>query len=103
MNSFLLGGIIGILLALLNFGGSIFISSRIIFRSKLTSVVLALGGFIARLTVVSLIFFVLSGMKAVHFQTALVSFISCFTICLAFKALQLYRKVGSLTWKQNER
>ena len=50
MNPFLSGTLVGFTLALLNFLASTFLSSKVIYRSKLTSVVIALGGFIARLT-----------------------------------------------------
>lgn len=91
---------VGIGLALLNFLASTFISSKVIHRSKLTSVAIALGGFIARLGALSLIFYGLTGVKAIHFQTALLSFVLCFTLLLTIKTMRFYRKLGSIPWKQ---
>ncbi len=100
MNPLLFGTIVGIALALLNFLASTFISSKVIYRSKLTSVVIALGGFIARLTALSLIFYGLTRVKEIHFQTALLSFAICFTLFLIIKTMRFYRKLGSIPWKQ---
>lgn len=100
MNPFLSGTMVGFTLALLNFLASTFISSKVIYRSKLTSVVIALGGFIARLTALSLIFYGLTRMKEIHFQTALLSFAICFTLFLIIKTMRFYRKLGSIPWKQ---
>lgn len=91
---------VGIALALLNFLASTFISSKVIHRSKLTSVAIALAGFIVRLAVLSLIFYGLTGMKEIHFQTALLSFVLCFTLLLIIKTMRFYRKLGSIPWKQ---
>lgn len=102
MNSYLLGAIVGITLAVLNFLGSSVISSKIIFGSKLTSVALALGGFIIRLTILGLLFYGLSNVKGIHFQTALVSFIFCFTVCLIFRTMRFYREFRSFPLKRTE-
>ncbi|MDP2969563.1 MAG: hypothetical protein Q8P64_10230 [Deltaproteobacteria bacterium] len=100
MNPFLSGTMVGFALALLNFLASTFISSKVIYRSKLTSVVIALGGFIARLTGLGLIFYGLTKVKEIHFQTALLSFVFCFTLFLILKTMRFYRKLGSIPWKQ---
>jgi hypothetical protein len=100
MNPFLSGTLVGFTLALLNFLASTFLSSKVIYRSKLTSVVIALGGFIARLTALSLIFYGLTRVKEIHFQTALLSFAICFTLFLIIKTMRFYRKLGSIPWKQ---
>lgn len=100
MNPFLSGTMVGFALALLNFLASTFISSKVIYRSKLTSVVIALGGFIARLTALGLIFYGLTRVKEIHFQTALLSFAICFTLFLIIKTMRFYRKLGSTPWKQ---
>jgi len=87
---------VGISLALVNFFASAFYSSKILSSFKTTSVALALVGFIVRLTLLSVIFYGLSMAKTIHFQTTLISFAIGFTICLAWKAVQSYRKLGSL-------
>ena len=99
MNAFLLGGIVGFILALLNFWGSTFISSKILPRPKLTSVALTLGGFIARLTILILVFYGLSKVRGIHFQTTLVVFVVGFTFCLALKTLRFYREVKLMRQK----
>ncbi|MBM4339616.1 MAG: hypothetical protein FJ110_08725 [Deltaproteobacteria bacterium] len=100
MNPYFWGTTVGVGLALLNFLASTFLSSKAIYRSKLTSVVIALGGFIARLGALSLIFYGLTGVKEIHFQTALLSFVLCFTVFLVIKTMRFYRKLGSIPWKQ---
>ncbi len=100
MNPYLFGTMVGIGLALLNFFASTFISSKVIHRSKLTSVLMALAGFMARLTALAIIFYALTGVKEIHFQTALLSFVLCFTFLLFIKTMRFYRKLGSIPWKQ---
>jgi hypothetical protein len=100
MNPFLTGTMVGIALALLNFLASTFVSSKVIHRSKLTSVLIALAGFIARLGALGLIFYGLTRVKEIHFQTALLSFVLCFTLLLIIKTMRFYRKLGSIPWKQ---
>ncbi len=99
MNPFFFGITVGIALALLNFFASTFLSSKAIHRSKLTSVLIALAGFLARLTALGLIFYGLSGVKAIHFPTALLSFVLCFTLLLLIKTMRFYRTLGTLPWK----
>ena len=93
MNSFLLGGIVGVGLALLNFFSSTLFSSKTIRVTKLTSVVWALGGFVARLMILSLLFYGLSKVKGIHFQTTLVIFAFSFTFCLILKITQFYQEL----------
>lgn len=100
MNPFLSGTMVGIALALLNFLASTFISSKVVYGSKLTSVILALGGFIGRLTILSLIFYSLTKVKEVHFPAVLLSFVFCFTFLLIVKTMRFYRRLGSIPWKQ---
>lgn len=90
MSSFVISGIIGILIAFLNFVGSLIYSSKIITPSKITSVALVLAGFIGRLTILSFLFFGLSKVKGIHFSTLLISFIICYTFCLILKMISLY-------------
>ncbi|MCX8118401.1 MAG: hypothetical protein N3G78_10755 [Desulfobacterota bacterium] len=99
MNPFLFGTGVGIGLALLNFLASTFLSSKVIQRSKLTSVLIALAGFIGRLTGLGLIFYGLSRVKGIHFQAALVSFLICFTLLLVVKTIRFYRQLGTVPWK----
>lgn len=99
MNPFLFGIMVGIALALLNFFASTYLSSKAIHRSKLTSILIALGGFLARLSALGLIFYGLSRIKEIHFQTALLCFVLCFSLLLILKTMWVYRKLGSLPWK----
>lgn len=99
MNVFALSGMVGILLALLDFFGSILYSSRVTMASKVTSVALTLGGFIGRLGILSIIFYGLSRVKSLHFQVTLLSFVLCFTLCLILKTLFFYRKLQSVKQK----
>ena len=99
MNASVLGGMIGIVLALLDFSGSLLYSSRITMVSKVTSVALTLGGFIGRLGILSLIFYALSRVKSIHFQITLLSFVLCFTLCLVLKTMFFYRKLKSVNQK----
>jgi len=100
MSPFLSGAIVGFTLALLNFLASTFISSKVIHRSKLTSILIALGGFLARLTAMGLIFYGLTRIKEIHFQTTLLSFAIGFTLFLIVKTMRFYRKLGSIPWRQ---
>lgn len=99
MNPFLFGTGVGIGLALLNFVASNFLSSKVIHRTKLTSILIALAGFIGRLTGIGLAFYGLSRVKEVHFQAALLSFLLCFTFLLLVKTIRFYRQLGSIPWK----
>ncbi len=90
MGPFIVSGIIGIMIASLNFVGSLLYSSRIITPSKITSIALVLAGFIGRLTILSLLFLGLSKVKGIHFSTLLVSFIMSYTFFLILKTLSLY-------------
>jgi hypothetical protein len=100
MNSFVAGALIGITLALSNFYVSTRLSAKLLTVSKVTSVGLAVGEFIARLTILSLLFYGLSKIKTVHFQTALVAFLLCFTGCLILKTIRFLRNSVSFTHKQ---
>ena len=96
MDSVLLGGLIGITLAVLNFLASTLISCRVLKASKLTSIILALGGFMGRLGILSLLFYAVYRVKAIHFQTTLVVFLCCFTLCLILKVIWLQRQFQSM-------
>lgn len=103
MNPFLFGIILGVVLALLNFLASRFYSLRIITRSRMTSIVLALVGFIGRLTMIGIIFYGLTKVKWIHFQTFLITFVIFFTLCTIWKAAQLYRDAKPLSQQHIER
>jgi hypothetical protein len=102
MNPILLGMITGIVLALLNFLASTFYSSRIISHSKMTSIALTLIGFITRLTMIGLIFYGLTRVKWIHFQTSLITFVIFFTLCTIWKATRVYREAKPLMKQQTE-
>jgi hypothetical protein len=102
MNSILLGMIAGVALALLYFLASGFYSYKIISHLKLTSVALALIGFIARLTMIGIIFYGLTRVKWIHFQTSLITFAIFFTLCTLWKAAHIYREAKPLTKQQTE-
>ncbi len=103
MNPFLLGGFVGITLALLNFLASGFYSSRIISQSnEMTSIVLTLIGFIARLTIIGVIFYALTRVKWIHFQTSLITFVIFFTLCTIWKATRFYREAKPLMKQKTE-
>jgi hypothetical protein len=96
MSPFLLGGMIGVALAFLNFLASVSSSSRIASSFRFAGVALVLGGFAVRLTLLGLIFYGLSRVKEIHLPTVLISFAAGFTVCLVFKAIHSYRKLGSI-------
>ena len=92
MDSILLGVIAGVALALLYFLASAFYSSRVVAHARMTSVALALIGFIARLTMIATIFYGLTRVKWIHFQTSLITFAIFFTLCTLWKAARIYRE-----------
>ena len=102
MNPFLLGGVVGVALALLNYFASAFCSSRSISHSKMTSVVLVLIGFIVRLTMIGIIFYGLTRVQSIHFQTSLITFVIFFTLCTIWKATRAYREAKPLIKQQTE-
>jgi len=102
MNPFFLGSIVGITLALLNFLASGFYSSRIISHSKVNSIALAVVGFIARLTIMGIIFLGLTRVRWIHFQTSLIAFVIFFTLCTIWKATRVYRESKHLMKQQTE-
>ena len=92
MNSILLGVIAGVALALLYFLASGFYSSRVVARAKMTSVALALIGFVARLAMIAIIFYGFTRVKWIHFQVSLITFAIFFTLCTLWKAARMYRE-----------
>jgi hypothetical protein len=63
---------------------------------------LALGGFVVRLMILSLIFYGLSKVRAIHFQTTLMAFVIGFTLCLVVKTIRFYRVLRSVKQKTTE-
>jgi hypothetical protein len=102
MGPFILGSAVGIALAILNFWASIFYSSKILTRSQITSTLLALIGFIGRLTLIGVIFYLLTGVTWIHFKTSLITFVICFTLCLIWKATRVYRETKPLLKQPTE-
>ena len=103
MDPFLLGIMAGGALALIYFLTSALFSSRVVARFQAISVPLALMGFVGRLTVVGIIFYGLSRVKAIHFQTALITFVVSYTVCTIWKASRVYREAKPLIKQQNQR
>lgn len=95
MGPVLLGGSIGVTLAVLNFLAATFYSSKILSSSPTFSVALTIIGFVLRLTLLGAVFYGLSTVAVIHFRTMLVSFAAGFTVCLLAKAVQSYRTLGS--------
>ena len=102
MNSILLGMIIGMALALLYFVASAFFSSKIISHAKMTSIPLALIGFVGRLTLIGIIFYGLTRVKWIHFQTSLITFAAFFTLFTIWKATRVYREAKPLMKQQTK-
>ncbi len=102
MNSLLFGIVAGVALALLYYFASAFFSSRIVTRFKTISVALAIVGFVGRLALVSIILYVLTRVKWIHFQAALITFIGFFTFCTIWKAARVYRESKPFIKHQTE-
>ena len=102
MISFILGGIVGIGLALLNFWASTFYSSKILTRSQITSTLLTLIGFIGRLTLIGVIFYLLTRVTWIHFKTSLITFVIVFTLCTIWRATRFYREAKPLLKQPTE-
>jgi len=103
MNPILLGIITGVALALFNFLASAFYSSKVISQhSKMTSIGLVLIGFVTRLTLIGIIFYGLTKVKWIHFQTSLISFVIFFTLCAIWNATRVYRGAKPLVKQQTE-
>ncbi len=103
MNPVLMGIITGVVLALLNFLASAFYSSKVISRhSKMTSIGLVLIGFVTRLTLLGIIFYGLTKIKWIHFQTSLITFLIFFTLCAFWNATRVFREAKPLVKQQTE-
>ncbi len=102
MDPFLLGIMAGVALGLLYFLASAYFSSRVVTRFQAISVPLALMGFVGRLTLAGIIFFCLTRVKWIHFQTTLITFVIFFTVCTIWKAFRICREAKPLIKQQNE-
>jgi hypothetical protein len=92
MTPWVLGALIGALLAIGNFFASMAISSMAIRSSKNISIALVLGTFFARLILLSLAFYFLTRVEIIHLPSALVAFTLCFTALLFWEMRIYYRK-----------
>lgn len=90
------GVVIGVLLALANFCASIALSSMAIRSSKILSIAVALGSFFVRLLSLSLAFYFMSRVEIIHFPSALISFLVCFTV-LIFWEVRIYCRKARFT------
>jgi hypothetical protein len=68
----------------------------------MTSVALALIGFVGRLTLIGIIFYGLTRVRWIHFQTALITFAASFTLFTIWKATRVYREAKPLMKQQTE-
>jgi len=102
MSPFFLGGVAGIILAILNFYASAYATSKTLSTPGISSAALTILSFFVRLLLLGFIFYGLSSVKEIHFRTALISFITAFTVCLIWKASRVYREAKPLIKQQNE-
>jgi len=92
MNPWILGAVIGALLAVGNFCVSMAISSMAIRSSKISSIAFVLGTFFVRLIVLFLAFYFLARVALIHLPSALVAFTACFTVLIFWEIRIYYRK-----------
>jgi hypothetical protein len=92
MNPWILGAVIGALLALANFCASMAISSIAIRSSRIISIAFVLGTFFVRLIVLFLAFYFLARVAIIHLPSALVAFTLCFTVLIFWEMRIYYRK-----------
>jgi len=88
----ILGAVIGVVLALANFVASVVLSCVAIRSSKVVSIVLLLGTFLGRLGVIFLVFLGVAWTERIELSSALLAFVTCFTILLVWEVLIYYRK-----------
>jgi hypothetical protein len=103
MKSFLVGNVIGIILALLYYWASARYSARVVPSSRITAVPLTLLGFGIRLILLSLIFYGLSRINGIHFKAVLITFILAYSVCTFWRACRLFRDTGPMNQKPIER
>jgi hypothetical protein len=92
MISWVPGAVIGTLLALANFCASIAITSVATRSSKIISIVVIVGTFFMRLTLLFLAFYFLSRVAIIDLSSALVTFTVCFTVLIFWEMRMFYRK-----------
>jgi hypothetical protein len=95
MTPWILGAVIGALLALANFFASIALSSKAIRSSKNISIAFVLGAFFARLILLFLAFYFLARVEVIDLPSALVAFTVCFTVLIFWEMRIYYRKARS--------
>jgi len=92
MTPWILGAVIGALLALANFCVSMAIASRAIRSTKNISIAFVLGAFFARLILLSVAFYFLARVEVIDLPSALVAFTVCFTVLIFWEMKMYYRK-----------
>jgi len=92
MIPWILGAVIGALLALANFCASVAIASRAIRSSKIFSIAAVLGSFFMRLILLFLAFYFLSRVEIIHLPSTLLAFTICFTVLIFWEMRIYYRK-----------
>ncbi|MFB0506886.1 MAG: hypothetical protein ACETWT_09145 [Thermodesulfobacteriota bacterium] len=92
MIPWILGAVIGVLLALANFCASVAVSSIAIRSSKISSIAFVLGTFFVRLILLFLAFYFLARVEIVQLPSALVAFTLCFTVLIFWEMRIYYRK-----------
>jgi hypothetical protein len=92
MIAWILGAVIGVLLATANFCASVAIASKAIRSSKMISIAVVLGSFFVRLLLLFLAFYFLSRVEMIHLPSTLLTFLVCFTVLLFWEIRIYYRK-----------
>ncbi|NIS61662.1 MAG: hypothetical protein GTO13_13460 [Proteobacteria bacterium] len=92
MIPWILGAVIGVLLALANFCASMAVSSIAIRSSKISSIAFVLVSFFSRLIVLFLAFYFLARFEIVHLPSALVTFALCITVLIFWEIRIYYRR-----------
>ena len=95
MIAWILGAVIGVLLATANFFASVAIASKAIRSSKMISIAVVLGSFFVRLLLLFLAFYCLSRVEMIHLPSTLLTFLVCFTVLLFWEMRIYYRKARS--------
>ena len=92
MTPWILGAVIGIVLALMNFLASVTLSSVAIRSSKIASIAILLGTFLGRLGLIFVVFVLVARQEGINLASTLLAFATCFTILLIWEVWIYYRK-----------